>query len=768
MGKGFRISITAIALLCAAIPATVLADTVNLAQSDTGVTGSLSRGSVASTHAEDGDQQRIAEAKVSGQYQLEWLWQFDVAPGASYRLDLVAQATNSKQGMDHYIVDVSSDGVTWHSLGTVDKTTLTRYAWSFPSGDFSGPVTVRASDDNRSNDSKRSNQLWIDEMVVVSTGAPPTPLGAPSDLSAPNASETVIELAWTDNATGEEGFGIERRISGSGPFSVIATIAADTTSYGDGSVEENKTYDYQVFAFDGTNESDRSNIVTATAEAGGGNNGSTTGPQTDKVIVGYYPSWAIYNARKYWVSYIPFDSVTHVNYAFANVDPGSLTVIVGDTFAEETNRKDPETDNGLPAGNLHQLTHIRDVGHNGPAQEHLKVIISVGGWTWSENFSDAALTPESRWRFAESLKDFVDTFNLDGADLDWEFPTGNLADCGEAGNVCRPEDPLNHALLLMACRLKLDELDPNLELTIAMPVDPAKIAKIMPPMVDNGYLLTQLGGSAEIMRDPVSGARTPLNASDPTAMDLLTRLHIMAYDMAGSSWDPVTRHHAPLYGYDGTPPDPAAGQPLAAFNSHHGARAYQYVNTDYSSFDPDTPTTEFGFPVPADKFTLGVPMYGRGWKSVDGSQSHGAYPGLFQFTDSSTRRRVPKGTWDGGKWGNTGVYAYWDILLNHGGDGSPGSYNLVPVGPPDPARPYGPYVVGNGHFIGFDTQGSLTDKLEYIVDEGLAGVMFWDLAGDLSHAQVVQGIAGAATAHPAEALIPHMASELEALSPSGN
>jgi GH18 family chitinase len=163
-------------------------------------------------------------------------------------------------------------------------------------------------------------------------------------------------------------------------------------------------------------------------------------------------------------------------------------------------------------------------------------------------------------------------------------------------------------------------------------------------------------------------------------------------------------------------------------------------------------------------------MYGRGWKSVDETALHGTYPGLFQHSDDSVRRRVPKGTWDGGKWGNTGVYAYWDILLNYGGDGASTDYELVlvdPVPPLLPARPYGPYVVGAGHFIGFDSQASLSAKMNYLVSEGLGGVMFWDMPGDLSRAQVVQGFVGA-EAYPDQSLIHHLARQLEALSPSGN
>jgi chitinase len=441
--------------------------------------------------------------------------------------------------------------------------------------------------------------------------------------------------------------------------------------------------------------------------------------------------------------------------------------------AEETNRKDPETDNGLPAGNLHQLTHFRDVGHNGPAQEHLKVIISVGGWTWSDDFSTVALTPESRWAFAESLKSFVQTYDLDGADLDWEYPTGNPADCGEAGNTCRPEDPVNHALLILAARAKLDELGPGKELSIAMPADPAKIARIMPPMVDNQLLLD--AGATVIMRNPTALAEELLVDPGTTAMDALNYLHVMAYEMAGAGWEDTARHHAPLYGYEGPSGDPAALDPakehLLRFNSHHAVQAYRYVHDDYAAagFDPDTPALDpvYGVEeIPAHKLVLGLPMFGRAFDSVDVG-SHDGYDGLFQYTDSSVRRRTPKGTYDGGKWGNTGVFAYWDILLNHGGDEAEPGHNLRRVVEPQPdGRSYGPYTLEGDLFIGFDDQTSVAGKMGYVVDQGLAGAMFWDLPGDLSQSLIDQGVAGAAAAYPAKSLIDHMATTLETLSPA--
>jgi len=735
------------------------AQNTNFATGETGVWGNLTSNDFNATGADDNSLEKIAEQKDgAGNYRIEWIWHFNVI-GASNSLQVEGQATNTKHGMDFYnfsYMCLGDEDQVWKPLKTMNQTTMTSYTWTMSC--ISGAVDIKVVDSNQESDSKRANQLWIDYLYIQSTGEVSSSLGAPSDLSAQAASETEIQLTWSDNASNETGFMLERKTDVIN-YAEISTLAANTNNYLDTGLDSLTTYTYRVRAVDDSSTSDYSNEASATTQ---NTTGGSTGPNTDKIIAGYFPSWGIYNARKYWVSYIPFDRITHVNYAFANVDSGSLEVIIGDTFAEETNTKDPETDNGLPAGNLHQLTHYRDYGHNGDAYSHLKIIISVGGWSWSENFSDAALTPESRWKFAESLKNFVETYDLDGADLDWEYPTGDVTNCGEQGNVCRSEDPVNHALLIMACRAKLDELGPGKELSIAMPAGYATIARVMPPLVDNSLLVDGSGDSLFYMRNPESPFDEHRVATD-TAVDMLNYVHIMNYDMVSAYLEDTTRHHAPLYGYEGSSGDPATGEKeyLTKYNSHYAIQAYRYVHNDYSGFNPDDPALD-GLSgvaeIPASKLTFGVPMYGRGFKSVDTGEWEG-YEGLFQFTDDSTRRRVPKGTWDGGKWGNTGVFSYWDILLNYGGDEEQPMGNVWPVVPPFPARPYGPYILTGDLFIGFDNRDSLTDKMIYLTDHDMAGVMFWDFPGDISQAQLEQGVAGASDAE--KSLIHHIANTLE-------
>jgi len=50
------------------------------------------------------------------------------------------------------------------------------------------------------------------------------------------------------------------------------------------------------------------------------------------------------------------------------------------------------------------------------------VSISVGGWGWDAQFEEMAADPESRSAFVQNLKAFVDEYQLDGTDIDWEYP----------------------------------------------------------------------------------------------------------------------------------------------------------------------------------------------------------------------------------------------------------------------------------------------------------------------------------------------------------
>ncbi|OOQ57718.1 glycoside hydrolase family 18 protein [Mucilaginibacter pedocola] len=147
-----------------------------------------------------------------------------------------------------------------------------------------------------------------------------------------------------------------------------------------------------------------------------------------RVIIGYVGGYrglidtTMVNANK----------LTHINYAFVDVQNNRAFL------------KRRKTD----TVNFRILRNLKKVNPD------LKILISIGGWTWSRNFSDAVLTDTSRRAFAKSAADLVKTYQLDGVDIDWEYPN----DIGN-GNIYRKEDKQNFTLMFEALRNELDEVE---------------------------------------------------------------------------------------------------------------------------------------------------------------------------------------------------------------------------------------------------------------------------------------------------------------------
>ena len=149
-----------------------------------------------------------------------------------------------------------------------------------------------------------------------------------------------------------------------------------------------------------------------------------------KIIVGYVPG---FRGTLDGLS-IDATKLTHINYAFVDVQ---------DSMAWLTNI---ETD----TVNFRILNKLKKVNPD------LKILISIGGWSWSGNFSDAVLTPSSRQIFVKTSVEIVANNDLDGVDIDWEYPSQRGDD-----NVFRPEDKQNYTLMFKEIRRELDELSKN-------------------------------------------------------------------------------------------------------------------------------------------------------------------------------------------------------------------------------------------------------------------------------------------------------------------
>jgi chitinase len=238
---------------------------------------------------------------------------------------------------------------------------------------------------------------------------------SPASLAASSISQTSLKLTWkksTDNV-GVTSYAVYKNAA---YLTHCATTSCQITGLSPGT-----TYTFYVAAQDKSgNISAASNKITVK---------TLSASPSKKIIAGYYASWAAYSG--YTPADIPAANLTHIIYAFANIDK-SYKITMGDTDV------DP--------GNLKELQALKK---NYPA---LKTIISVGGWEWSGRFSDMASTASRRTAFANSVAAFLKKYGLDGVDLDWEYPVGG----GLAANSVRAADKTNFTLLLKALRTKLN------------------------------------------------------------------------------------------------------------------------------------------------------------------------------------------------------------------------------------------------------------------------------------------------------------------------
>jgi predicted phage tail protein len=112
---------------------------------------------------------------------------------------------------------------------------------------------------NSAGDSDYSNT------ASATTLAAPALPAAPTGLTASAQSRTEIRLTWTDNASNEDGFKIERcKGATCSNFAQIATVGPNVTAYQNTGLAKRTTYRYRVRAYNASGNSDYSNIAWAT------------------------------------------------------------------------------------------------------------------------------------------------------------------------------------------------------------------------------------------------------------------------------------------------------------------------------------------------------------------------------------------------------------------------------------------------------------------------------------------------------------------------
>ncbi|MBI4285413.1 MAG: PD40 domain-containing protein [Chloroflexi bacterium] len=158
-----------------------------------------------------------------------------------------------------FVIDRSTDGVNFSVIGGV-AANLTTYTDATVAAGTTYFYRVTAV--SNTNKSPPSN------VISVTVPTPPSPLpAAPTNLTAVAGGPTQVTLAWTDNATNETGFRIERATAETFTTVVITNVGADVTTFTDNTVVAGTTYFYRVFAFNGAGTSAPSNVVSVTTPA---------------------------------------------------------------------------------------------------------------------------------------------------------------------------------------------------------------------------------------------------------------------------------------------------------------------------------------------------------------------------------------------------------------------------------------------------------------------------------------------------------------------
>ncbi|MFF4404418.1 glycosyl hydrolase family 18 protein [Streptomyces sp. NPDC001404] len=520
-------------------------------------------------------------------------------------------------------------------------------------------------------------------------GSQGNPPGAPGTPQATAVTDTAVSLKWTASAsgTGMKNYDVYRG------GSKVATVAK--LAYTDTGLTPGTGYTYTVVGRDTADRTGPASPALTVKTTGGG---GTPQPGTGYAKVGYFVQWGIYG-RAYTVKSLDATGaaakLTHLNYAFSNIDPVNLTCLNGVTKATTSNPEDPSQGDGAGdswadyekgfaagesvdgvgdtwdqplAGNFNQLKKLR------AKYPGLRTLISVGGWTYSKYFSDVAKTDASRQKFVQSCIDMYIKGNLpvsngrggpgtaagifDGFDIDWEWPGSD----GHPGNHVSADDKANLTLLMAEFRKQLDALGATTGkhylLTAFTPADPAKIAA--------GW---QIGGR-------------------PNVFDSMDYANVQGYDFHGSgsdnSWEPNrTGHQGNLYA---DPKDPYSTK----FSVDKTVQTYLDAGVD------------------PRKLALGLAFYGRGWQQVADGGAHG----VWQTANGAAPGQFPE---------EAGTRGYDNLVAS--------VPNMTVYHDDQVVATYG-YTGDGGQWWTFDDAWSIGKKTAWLRQKNLMGVMIWEMSGD--------------------------------------
>ena len=420
-------------------------------------------------------------------------------------------------------------------------------------------------------------------------------------------------------------------------------------------------------------------------------------------VFAYMPSWGVYGGHEHFDvdKDIDYSRVTHVSYSF--VKPIDLDKKLPDNQIKHDNQHvDDITVNTTNFGvrfddpdaalNLSQpgpwntqgdiLNRIRNNLSRYPDRYF---VYSVGGWTYSENdeFEKATSTPARMEQFSQSLVDFMQQYNFDGIDIDWEYPENDTT-------------AQQYLDLHRIVREKLTELGLRTgryyQLSCATTPRISKIQYIKPK---------------EIIK-------------------YVDTVNYMAYDYSGGSFglDTMAGHNAPLY--------------KPSIMSQKDEADGLWIDATIKAY--------LAQGVPPEQLLMGIPYYSRSWIGIPDTELVAGLPGMGGLAtqlpaeggeSDDDGKFIQNST--GGMWGNGSnpYYRMEDLLAGTPTSSTWQDTNVVTWMAKDYKRYWDnsakvPYLYSKTDKIyhSYDDAESVGIKVDYIMDNKLGGAVVWDLSGD--------------------------------------
>ncbi|MCK5818930.1 MAG: hypothetical protein KAH18_06680, partial [Psychromonas sp.] len=411
----------------------------------------------------------------------------------------------------------------------------------------------------------------------------------------------------------------------------------------------------------------------------------------------YYASWGVYKGRDYAPHQVPVERISHVYVGFGGIcgkNPAafksgaglatSCASLVdgtqnGDYYLKNVKSSakgeisfiddnwayfDKEYTNPDNSKYKGQLAGMIDWKNRNP---NLKVIWSLGGWSYTRPFYKMTQKPEGRKKFIDSIVKWLDEpvmAFVDGVDIDWEFPGGSGADAN-VGDI--KNDGENYVLLVKELRAALDKLGTKheryYELTAALGVGLDKL--------DN------------------------FKASGATIKELLPyldRLGLMTYDFHGA-WSQKVGFNTAL---DRGAEDTSTLTIKKVIDKL--VREHNITKADFS------------------KISLGLGFYGR---------SHGDVAGTNQnnLIGSSSNGSGTGGTIE------AGVFSYFDLYENYIGKNGKGINGWETLYYPEYAAAllWNPL---KKQVISYTPPKGVEAIVQYAISKGMKGVFSWTVDDD--------------------------------------